>query len=58
MGKYERISIDILKELFDNIQVTKIDSGIFKSIKGIYNTIGHLGLPNTLNEPDSEEEVE
>ena len=51
-------AIKSMMEVFYNIQVPKIDSGILKSIQGISNTIGHLGLPNTLNEPDSEEEVE
>jgi hypothetical protein len=51
-------AIKSMMEVFYNIQVPKIDSGILKSIQSISNTIGHLGLPNTLNEPDSEEEGE
>lgn len=51
-------AIKSMMKVFYNIQVSKIDSGILKSIQGISNTIGHLGLPNTLNEPDSEEEDE
>lgn len=47
-----------MMEVFCNIQVPKIDSRVLKSIKGISDTIGHLGLPNTLNEPDGEEKDE
>ncbi|MDB8643420.1 hypothetical protein [Streptococcus australis] len=47
-----------MMEVFRNIQVPKIDSGVLKSIKGLSDTIGHLGLPNTLNEPDSEDNDE
>ena len=47
-----------MMEVFHNIQVPKIDSGILKSIQGISDTIAHLGLPNTLNEPDGEEKDE
>ena len=35
-------------EVFQNIQVPKIDYGVLKSIKGISDTIGHLGLPPSL----------
>ena len=51
-------AIKSMMEVFHNIQVPKIDSGILKSIQGISGTIGHLGLPNTLNEPDGEEKDE
>jgi len=51
-------AIKSMMEVFHNIQVPKIDSGILKSIQGISDTIGHLGLPNTLNEPDGEEKDE
>ncbi len=51
-------AIKSVMEVFYNIHVPKIDSGILKSIQGISDTIGHLGLPNTLNEPDSEEKDE
>lgn len=47
-----------MMEVFHNIQIPKIDSGILKSIQGISDTIAHLGLPNTLNEPDGEEKDE
>lgn len=47
-----------MMEVFHNIQIPKIDSGILKSIQGISETIAHLGLPNTLNEPDGEEKDE
>ena len=43
---------------FNNIQVPKIDSRILKSIQNLSDTIKYFGLPNTLNEPDSEEENE
>lgn len=64
MDKFYANNIDFnntmksMMEVFRNIQVPKIDSGVLKSIKGISNTIGHLGLPNTLNEPDSEDNDE
>ena len=51
-------AIKSMMEVFHNIQVPKIDSGILKSIQGLSDTIGHLGLPNTLNEPESEEKDE
>ena len=51
-------AIKSMMEVFQNIQVPKIDYGVLKSIKGISDTIGHLGLPTPLNEPDSEEEDE
>ena len=51
-------AIKSVMEVFYNIHVPQIDSGILKSIQGISDTIGHLGLPNTLNEPDSEEKDE
>ena len=51
-------AIKSMMEVFHNIQVPKIDSGILKSIQGISDTIAHLGLPNTLNEPDGEEKDE
>ena len=51
-------AIKSMMEVFHNIQVPKIDSGIFKHIQGISDTIGHLGLPNSLNEPDGEEKDE
>jgi len=51
-------AIKSMMEVFQNIQVPKIDYGVLKSIKGISDTIGHLGLPTLLNEPDSEEEDE
>ena len=47
-----------MMEVFHNIQIPKIDSGILKSIQGISDTIAHSGLPNTLNEPDGEEKDE
>jgi len=43
---------------FNKIQVPKIDSRVLKSIQGISDTIGHLDLPNTPNELNSEEEDE
>jgi hypothetical protein len=49
--------IKSMMEVFQNIQVPKIDYGVLKSIKGISDTIGHLGLP-TPNEPDSEDNNE
>ena len=64
MDKFYANNIDFnntmksMMEVFRNIQVPKIDSGVLKSIKGISDTIGHLGLLNTLNEPDSEDNDE
>lgn len=61
MDKFYANNIDFnntmksMMEVFRNIQVPKIDSGVLNSIKGISDTIGHLGLPNTLNEPNGEE---
>ena len=51
-------AIKSMMEVFHNIQVPKIDSGILESIQGISDTIAHLDLPNTLNEHDGEEEDE
>ena len=51
-------AIKSMMEVFHNIQVPKIDSGILESIQGISDTIAHLDLPNTLNEPDGEEKDE
>ena len=51
-------AIKSMMEVFQNIQVPKIDYGVLKSIKGISDTIGHLGLPTPLNEPDSEDNNE
>ena len=51
-------AVKSMMEVFHNIQIPKIDSGILKSIQGISETIAHLGLPNTLNEPDGEEKDE
>ena len=47
-----------ISEKFNKIQVPKIDSRVLKSIQGISDTIGHLDLPNTLNDPNSEEDDE
>ena len=64
MDKFYANNIDFnnafksMMEVFHNIQIPKIDSGILKSIQGISDTIAHLGLPNTLNEPDGEEKDE
>lgn len=43
-----------IRETFNKIQVPKIDSRVLKSIPGISDTIGHLDLLNTLNDPNSE----
>jgi hypothetical protein len=51
-------AIKSMMEVFQNVQVPKIDYGVLKSIKGISDTIGHLGLPTPLNEPDSEDNNE
>ena len=51
-------AIKSMMEVFHNIQIPKIDSGILKSIQGLSDTIGHLDLPSPLNEPDSEEKDE
>ena len=51
-------AIKSMMEVFHNIQIPKIDSGILKSIQGLSDTIGHLGLPTPLNEPDSEDNNE
>lgn len=51
-------AIKSMMEVFHNIQVPKIDSGILESIQGISDTIAHLDLPNTLNEHDGEEKDE
>ncbi len=53
--------------LTKNISITKLDelflgseiiSRVLKLIQGISDTIGHLDLPNTLNDPNSEEDDE
>ena len=49
-------AIKSMMEVFHNIQVPKIDTGILKSIQAISDTIGHLDLPTPLNDPNSEEE--
>ena len=51
-------AVKSMMEVFHNIQIPKIDSGILKSIQGLSDTIGHLDLPSPLNEPDSEEKDE
>ena len=51
-------AVKSIMEVFHNIQIPKIDSGILKSIQGLSDTIGHLDLPSPLNEPDSEEKDE
>lgn len=51
-------AVKSMMEVFHNIQIPKIDSGILKSIQGLSDTIGHLDLPSPLNEPDSEEKYE
>ena len=49
-------AIKSMMEVFHNIQVPKIDTGILKSIQAISDTIGHLDLPTPLNDPNSEED--
>ena len=51
-------AVKSIMEVFHNIQIPKIDSGILKSIQGLSDTIEHLDLPSPLNEPDSEEKDE
>ena len=51
-------AVKSMMEVFHNIQIPKIDSGILKSIQGLSDTIRHLDLPSPLNEPDSEEKDE
>ena len=51
-------AIKSMMEVFHNVQVPKIDSGILKSIQGLSDTIGNLRLPNILNEPDDEKKDE
>lgn len=51
-------AVKSMMEVFHNIQIPKIDSGILKSIQGLSDTIGHLDLPSPFNEPDSEEKDE
>lgn len=51
-------AVKSMMEVFHNIQIPKIDSGILKSIQRLSDTIGHLDLPSPLNEPDSEEKDE
>jgi hypothetical protein len=51
-------AVKSMMEVFHNIQIHKIDSGILKSIQGLSDTIRHLDLPSPLNEPDSEEKDE
>ena len=47
-----------MMEVFQNIQVPKIDYGVLKSIKGIADTIRNLDLSPPLNAPNSEEDDE
>ena len=51
-------TIKSMMEVFRNIQVPKIDSGVLKSIQGISDTIRNLDLPNPINDPNSEEDDE
>lgn len=51
-------AIKSMMEVFQNIQVPKIDYGVLKSIKGIADTIRNLDLSPPLNAPNSEEDDE
>lgn len=51
-------AVKSMMEVFQNIQIPKIDYGVLESIKGISDTFRNLGLPNTLNGPSSEEDDE
>ena len=47
-----------MMEAFYSIQAPKIDPEVLKSIQGIPDTMIHLDLPYTFNEPNSEEDDE
>lgn len=51
-------AVKSMMEVFQNIQIPKIDSGVLKSIQGISDTIRNLDLPNPINDPNSEEDDE
>ena len=51
-------AIKSMMEVFQNIQIPKVDYGVLESIKGISDTFRNLGLPNTLNGLSSEEDDE
>lgn len=51
-------AVKSMMEVFQNIQIPKVDYGVLESIKGISDTFRNLGLPNTLNGPSSEEDDE
>ncbi|WP_148887736.1 hypothetical protein [Streptococcus sp. Marseille-P6264] len=51
-------SLKSMMEAFYSIQAPKIDPEVLKSIQGISDTMRHLGLPYTFNEPNSEEDDE
>ena len=51
-------AVKSMMEVFQNIQIPKIDSGVLKSIQGISDTIRNLDLPNLINDPNSEEDDE
>lgn len=51
-------AIKSMMEVFQNIQIPKVDYGVLESIKGISDTFRNLDLPNTLNGSSSEEDDE
>ena len=51
-------AIKSMMEVFQNIQIPKVDYGVPESIKGISDTFRNLDLPSTLNGPSSEEDDE
>ena len=51
-------AIKSMMEVFQNIQIPKVDYGVLESIKGISDTFRNLDLPNTLNDPSGEEDDE